>query len=93
MNVTDIPILSILIFLPLLGSIVLAVLPTTMTRPVALGTALLTWVVSLLLLVGFAPTSPGFQFKETLDWIPPSASSTSSASTASRWRSSCSRRR
>ena len=70
MNVTDIPILSILIFLPLLGSIVLAVLPTTMTRPVALGTALLTWVVSLLLLVGYAPTSPGFQYTETLDWIP-----------------------
>ena len=29
MNVTDIPILSIIIFLPLVGSIVLAVLPVT----------------------------------------------------------------
>jgi NADH-quinone oxidoreductase subunit M len=70
MNVADIPILSILIFLPLLGSIVLAVLPVTLTRPVALGTALLTWAVSLILLVGYAPTSPGFQYTETIDWIP-----------------------
>jgi len=69
-NVTDIPILSIVVFLPLLGSIVLAVLPTRWARPVALGTALLTWAVSLILLVGYAPTSPGFQYEETLDWIP-----------------------
>ena len=67
MNVTD---LSILIFLPLVGSIVLAVLPATMTRAVALGTALLTWVVSLLLLIGYAPMSPGFQYTETIDLIP-----------------------
>jgi NADH-quinone oxidoreductase subunit M len=70
MNVTDIPILSIIIFLPLVGSIVLALLPATYARQIALGTALLTWVVSLLLLVGYAPGSPGFQYEETLNWIP-----------------------
>ena len=70
MNVTDIPILSIIIFLPLIGSIVLALLPAAYARQVALATALLTWVVSLLLLVGYAPGSPGFQYQETLDWIP-----------------------
>ena len=70
MNVTDIPILSIIIFLPLVGSIVLAILPAAYTRQVALATALLTWVVSLLLLVGYAPGSPGFQYQEQLDWIP-----------------------
>ena len=70
MNVTDIPILSIIIFLPLAGSIVLALLPAAYARQVALATALLTWVVSLLLLVGYAPGSPGFQYQEQLDWIP-----------------------
>ena len=70
MNVTDIPILSIIIFLPLVGSIVLALLPAAYARQAALATALLTWVVSLLLLVGYAPGSPGFQYEETLDWIP-----------------------
>jgi NADH-quinone oxidoreductase subunit M len=70
MNVTDIPILSIIIFLPLVGSIVLALLPAVYARQVALATALLTWVVSLLLLVGYAPGSPGFQYQEQLDWIP-----------------------
>ena len=30
----------------------------------------LTWVVSLLLLVGYLPDDAGFQFVETLDWIP-----------------------
>jgi NADH-quinone oxidoreductase subunit M len=70
MTVGDIPILSIIIFLPLIGAIVLAILPVSAARPVALGTALLTWVVSLILLVGYAPTSPGFQYEESLNWIP-----------------------
>jgi NADH-quinone oxidoreductase subunit M len=70
MSVTDIPILSIIIFLPLVGSIVLAVAPVAYARQIALATALLTWVVSLLLLVGYAPTSPGFEYRETLNWIP-----------------------
>ena len=36
----------------------------------ALGTALLSFVLSLFLLVGFLPTHPGFQYVERLDWIP-----------------------
>ena len=70
MNVTDIPILSIVTFLPLVGAIVLAILPASAARPVALGTALLTWIVSLLLLIGFSPTSAGFQYEEAASWIP-----------------------
>jgi len=70
LNVSDIPMLSIVIFLPLVGAIVLAVLPTSMARSVALTTALLTWIVSLLLLIGYSPTSAPFQFEEQLDWIP-----------------------
>jgi NADH-quinone oxidoreductase subunit M len=69
MNVDDIPILSVVTFLPLVGAILVALLPRTSARPVALVAALVTWVVSLLLLVGYLPR-PGFAYEETLDWIP-----------------------
>ena len=67
------PILSLIAFLPLLGALLIAVLPAgnpNLVRRTALGTALVTWVLSLLLLLWFALGSAGFQFKETLDWIP-----------------------
>ncbi|HEY7590175.1 MAG TPA: NADH-quinone oxidoreductase subunit M [Candidatus Limnocylindrales bacterium] len=67
-----IPILSIVTFLPLVGAIVVAILPRESARPVALATSLATWVASLLLLIGFrAPdASSDFLFRETADWIP-----------------------
>ena len=37
---------------------------------VALGTALVACVLSLLLLLGYLPERPGFQYVEQLDWIP-----------------------
>ena len=67
------PILSIIIFLPLAGAAVIAFLPRQRLdwiRWVALGTALLTWAVSLLLLSGFDPSAAGFQFGEQADWVP-----------------------
>ena len=72
MNLSDIPILSIVIFLPLLGALVIAVAPRSATRLIALATALLTWVLSLLLVVGFVERdlSHDFQFVIQLDWIP-----------------------
>jgi NADH-quinone oxidoreductase subunit M len=73
MDVSSIPLLSIITFLPLLGAVAVAALPSRWTRPIALGFALVTWVVSLYLLVGFLPTRGGdaaFQYVETLDWIP-----------------------
>ena len=73
MNVGDLPLLSLITFLPLLGAVAVAVLPSSWTRPVALGFALLTWVVSLFLLIGYLPTRGGdaaFQYVEALDWIP-----------------------
>jgi NADH:ubiquinone oxidoreductase subunit 4 (subunit M) len=51
------PILSVIVLLPLLGALLIAVLPSTdpdLIRRTALGTALATWVLSLLLLVTFA---------------------------------------
>jgi NADH-quinone oxidoreductase subunit M len=70
MDVAGIPILSIIIFLPLVGAIAVAVAPATLTRPLALGFAFLTFAVSLLMLVGYLPSHPGFQFVERYDWIP-----------------------
>jgi NADH-quinone oxidoreductase subunit M len=73
MNVSDIPLLSIITFLPLLGALAVAVAPTSWTRPLALAFALATWVISLFLLIGYLPTRTGdaaFQYVETVDWIP-----------------------
>jgi NADH-quinone oxidoreductase subunit M len=69
---SGLPILTIVTFLPLVGALLVAVLPTGWTRPTALAIALVTWVVSLLLLVGYLPGRAGaqFQFVEAYDWIP-----------------------
>jgi NADH-quinone oxidoreductase subunit M len=70
MEVNSIPILTIVIFLPLLGALAVAIAPASAARPLALGFALVTWVISLFLLVGYLPDRPGFQFVETVNWIP-----------------------
>ena len=70
MAVTDLPILSLIVFLPLVGAVVVGVLPTSAARPAALGFALVTWALSLLLLIGYLPDRPGYQFEEVADWIP-----------------------
>ncbi|HET7169304.1 MAG TPA: NADH-quinone oxidoreductase subunit M [Candidatus Limnocylindrales bacterium] len=71
MNLNDLPILTVVTFLPLVGAIVVAILPSSLTRQVAVGFALATWVVSLLLLIGYLPGRPGqqFQYVEQADWI------------------------
>ncbi|MER3487531.1 MAG: NADH-quinone oxidoreductase subunit M [Chloroflexota bacterium] len=70
---SDLPILSVVTFLPLAGALVIGFLPRAALgaiRSVALGTAVLTWVFSLFVLVGYLPGRPGFQFVEVADWIP-----------------------
>jgi NADH-quinone oxidoreductase subunit M len=68
---SGVPILTLIVFVPLAGALLLAFLPTSAARPVALGTALLTWVLSLLLAVGFSAARGGlFQFTEHASWIP-----------------------
>ncbi len=64
------PILSLVAFLPLIGAIAVAILPARLARGTALAFALATWVVSLVLLVAFLPDVPGFQFVESVPWIP-----------------------
>src|SRR5207344_2954338 len=70
MNITSIPLLSIIIFLPLIGALAVAILPASSARGVALGFAVVTFVISLMLLVGYLPGRVGFQFVETYAWIP-----------------------
>ena len=67
------PILSLIAFTPLLGALVVAALPSKypdLIRRTALAFALLAWLMSLLLLAGYAFGPTGFQFGETADWIP-----------------------
>jgi NADH-quinone oxidoreductase subunit M len=65
-----VPILTAITFLPLVGGLVVATLPATLARPAALASALLTWLLSLGLVIGYLPSHPGFQYVEAIDWIP-----------------------
>jgi NADH-quinone oxidoreductase subunit M len=69
------PILSIVTFLPLLGAALIMFLPRTEAgernmRWTALWTSLITFIVSLFILVYFDPSNPGFQLIERKEWIP-----------------------
>jgi NADH-quinone oxidoreductase subunit M len=71
MSIGDIPILSIVVFSPLAGALLVAAAPARYARSLALAASLVAWVISLLLLIGFDPSSVRpFQFKEAADWIP-----------------------
>jgi NADH-quinone oxidoreductase subunit M len=68
---SGLPILSIITFVPLAGALVVAFFPARYARPIALAAALLAWVASLLLVVGFSADRGGlFQFVEEVSWIP-----------------------
>ncbi len=70
-DVTSIPILTLVTFVPLVGAILVAILPRGAARPVALASSLVAWIFSLLVLVGFAPSDNGvYRYVETHDWIP-----------------------
>jgi NADH-quinone oxidoreductase subunit M len=67
------PLLTIVTFLPLVGALLIALIPghrRDLIRGAALLTALATFVVSLLLLAGFDPSNAEFQYRESVDWIP-----------------------
>ncbi len=73
MDITGLPLLTLITFVPLVGAIVIAFIPRDnvgLVRGAALFTALVSWALSLLLLVGFLPSHPNFQFIERADWIP-----------------------
>jgi NADH-quinone oxidoreductase subunit M len=66
-------ILTVITFLPLAGSLVIAFLPRQAHRAIwaiAIGTALATWLLSLVLVVAFNPDAPGFSYQVAVPWIP-----------------------
>ncbi len=67
------PILSLIIWLPLLGAVAILFVPKEQTRfiqMIALVCASLSFVFSCVLLARFDLTSGGLQFGESLQWVP-----------------------
>lgn len=62
--------LSLTIFLPLIGAIAVAFAPRDLARRIALGASLASFVASLAVLAGFDAGRPGYQFVEAMPWIP-----------------------
>ncbi len=65
--------LSIITFLPLVGAIFVALLPRDnerLLRGTAAGFSLGSFVMSLFVLFSFDTAQAGYQFRETLDWVP-----------------------
>jgi NADH-quinone oxidoreductase subunit M len=68
--------LSLVIFLPLLGALLLFLLPglgvgrENSARSFSLLISLVTFAASLILLARFEPSNSGFQFKTEIPWIP-----------------------
>ena len=73
---TELPIISLTIFLPLVGALLIAfirgedAIVARNARNVALWTSLITFVLSLLLWLGFDETTAEFQFVQRVPWIP-----------------------
>lgn len=72
MNI-DWPVLSIIIWLPILGGLLVlwsGIYSAVWSRRLALGIAVLTFLVSVLLYTGFDSTTAAMQFIERIPWIP-----------------------
>ncbi len=74
-NAAGFPVLSLVTFLPLLGAAFICTLrgeeaAARNARWIALWTSLLVFVISLVLWVRFNPGVSGFQFQESVAWLP-----------------------
>ena len=70
------PVLSTVTFLPLIGAAIIFLfiqgdeeIHKRNMRHVALGVTTVTFLVSLLIWIGFDPANPGFQFVERAEWL------------------------
>jgi NADH-quinone oxidoreductase subunit M len=73
MNLQQLPLISIVTFLPLVGAVILFFVKkenTELIKRFTLVWTILTFVVSLGLVIGFRTDFPGFQFTESQPWIP-----------------------
>ncbi len=65
--------LDAVIFAPLIGAVVVCFVPSTnlgLLRVVALATTIVTFFISVGMLVNFETGTPGFQMTTSMDWIP-----------------------
>ena len=62
-------ILTLVTFTPLVGAVIIGFSPVRWARLLALGTALLTWAISLYLAIQFNAKVDGFQFVIERNWI------------------------
>lgn len=76
MNAAGFPILSLITWLPIVGSVVIMLIRgdeetiASNARWAALWTSLIVLALSLVLWVSFDPQEPGFQFVESVSWLP-----------------------
>lgn len=70
MSLINFPILSSLIFLPLLGALVTGLVSKDLARKIAVTFAVIELLLSLSVLYGFNPDDAQFQFQEQHLWIP-----------------------
>ncbi|HEY4274139.1 MAG TPA: NADH-quinone oxidoreductase subunit M [Rhizomicrobium sp.] len=64
------PILSLVTFVPLIGAAAILAMPRAESaRWIALGTTIVTFVLSLVVWAKFDPTNPGFQLVEQANWL------------------------
>ena len=71
-NLVEIPLLTAIVFLPLLGAVVVMFLPREnkpLIRSVALGIALVEFLLSLQVFLGYDHGTGGFQFVEQSQWF------------------------
>ena len=72
---TDWPILTMITFMPLVGALMIMLIPTDNAvaerniKNVALFTTVITFIASLYIWVNFDETNAGFQFVERYEWI------------------------
>jgi len=73
MNLQQLPLISIVTFLPLVGAVILLFVKkenTELIKRFALVWTIFTFVASLGFVIGFRTADPGFQFYESQPWIP-----------------------
>jgi NADH-quinone oxidoreductase subunit M len=72
-DLSNIPILTILTFLPLAGALLLLFVPSRqekLIRRFTLALTLVVFICSLPLFINFDSSNPGFQFEQNSPWIP-----------------------
>ncbi|MCU7810916.1 MAG: NADH-quinone oxidoreductase subunit M, partial [Candidatus Thiodiazotropha sp. (ex Notomyrtea botanica)] len=69
-QMTNLPVLSSLLLLPLLGAAVIWMLPRAKAKAVALVTLIVALAPALMAVIGLDAANPDFQFTEQYPWIP-----------------------